>query len=361
MDKLKCSAILNTKKPASLYELHSRLAALQYQAQFLPYLKDVIFPLHFLLRKKEFSWGEIEDRAWQQAKELAALQIRLVVPNAEDNLVLTTDASKIAASACLFKEINGKLQLVSLSSKYFATVDLNKNSYMLESLSLAYALKVFAPYLLNCTGKIKIFTDAKSLIYAKRMSTHSIMLNSTLNYLTNFVSLVNVDLYHLPGTVNVLADVLSRAICDNLQCSLPKEHPLSKQWAKVIPPIPNKFMIDHDTLYQFLTQTVKSEPQDIYERKIRKLNEPKTLQDVFDFTSHFTPEEKYNSAISLLEQWNSEYARKNSKDQYNQIAVNTAKLQLNLEKQQICLEKIREIMDFVYDDIKDSTNNYIKT
>jgi len=84
-------------------------------------------------------------------------------------------------------------------------------------------------------------TDAKSLISAKRMSTHSILLNSTLNYLTNFVSLLNIELYHLPGTVNVLADVLSRAIADNLNCSLPKEHPISKKWASAIPNLPDKF------------------------------------------------------------------------------------------------------------------------
>ena len=55
MDKLKSSAIQNMKKPASLYELHSRLASLQYQSSFLPYLKHILYPLQFLLRKKQFS------------------------------------------------------------------------------------------------------------------------------------------------------------------------------------------------------------------------------------------------------------------------------------------------------------------
>ncbi len=67
-----------------------------------------------------------------------------------------------------------------------------------------------ASYILNCEGKIKVFTDARSLIYCKRMSTHSILLNSTLAYLTNFVTLSNMELYHLPGDVNVLADVNSQ-------------------------------------------------------------------------------------------------------------------------------------------------------
>ncbi len=185
MDKLKASGFLNTKKPSSLYELQSRLAAFQYQSSFLPYIKHILYPLHFLLRKKEFTWGPIEELSWQLAKQLATLNLRLTIPDPEDDLVLTSDASKIAAAACLFRVKNNKLQLVSVTSKYFSTVDLNKHSYMLEAISLAYGLKTFAPYILNCQGKVKIFTDAKALIYAKRQSTHSILLNSTINYLSN--------------------------------------------------------------------------------------------------------------------------------------------------------------------------------
>lgn len=225
---------------------------------------------------------------------------------------------------------------------------------MLEAISLAYALKVFSPYLLNCQGTIKIFTDAKGLIYAKRMSTHSILLNNTLNYLTNFVSLLNVELYHLPGSVNVLADILSRAISDNLNCNLPKEHPISKQWAKVIPPISETFSVTKDTLYKFLTSRLQSEKQDIYDRAHKKLMEPKTLQQVFDLTKDYTPEQRYYDAITLLEQWNSEYACKNGSNP-NQVQMMNINLSIDLEKQRLCLEKIQEIMDIVYLDIKGSS------
>jgi hypothetical protein len=181
-----------------------------------------------MLRRNEFRWTEIEEMSWQLLKTVATLNLRLAIPEPSDNLVLTTDASKIAASACLFRERNRKLELVATNSKYFAVTDLNKCSYMLESIALSFGLKSYASYILNCTGKVLIFTDAKSLIYAKRNSSHSILLNSTLNYLQNFVSLVNVEIYHVPGTVNVLADIMSRAVNDNLSCALPREHPISK-------------------------------------------------------------------------------------------------------------------------------------
>ena len=74
----------------------------------------------------------------------------------------------------------------------------------------------------------------------------------------------------------------------------------------------------------------------------------------FDLSKNYTPEEKYNSAITLLEQWNSEYARQNGQQNLSQISVTTAKLQLCVEKQQICLKKIEEIMESLYEDLKNT-------
>ncbi len=316
MDRLKASAIQNLKKPSSLFELHSRLASFQYNSMFIPFLKHISYPLHFLLRKGVFKWGEIEEQSWNMLKSVATLGLRLTVPEPNENLVIATDASKIAASACLFRDRNGKLELVAVNSKFFSAVDLNKCSYMLESIALAYGLKIFQSYILNCNASVKIFTDAKALIYAKRNSTHSILLNSTLSYLQNIVSLVNVELYHVPGTINVLADVMSRAISDNLNCALPREHPISKEWAKVLPPLTDNFGVSRNALFEFLTNTLKPEPQDLHDRRQRRLMEPKTVQDLFDLTKTISDEERYYSAIRLLEQWNDKYIKTETSQMY---------------------------------------------
>ena len=221
--------------------------------------------------------------------------------------MLTTDASKIAASANLFREKNGKLELVAVNSKFFSTTDLNKCSYVLESIALAYGLKIYSAYLLNCTGTIKIFTDAKSLIYAKRNATHSILLNSALTYITNLVSLVNIEIYHRPGTINRLADIMSRAISDNLQCGLTKEHPISKEWAKTLPPLQEKFAITRDVLFKFLTKPLKPEMQDIHCRIQKRLSESKSIQQEYDESLQITPEHKYYCGLRLLEQFNDKY------------------------------------------------------
>ena len=361
MDKLKSSAILNMKRPSSLYELHSRLCAFQYQAVFIPYLKHILYPLHFLLRKREWSWGDIEEEAWTLAKQLCSLGLKLTIPDQTDDLVLTTDASKVAASACLFRVKNGQLELVAVNSKYFNVTDLNKCSYVLESIALAYGLKAYASYILNCTGTVRIFTDARSLIYCKRNTTHSILLNSTLNYLINFVTLSNIELYHLPGEINVLADIMSRAIADNLNCALNREHPISKQWAAVIPPIPDNFSVDRNTLFKFLTTPLKQEIQDTHDRRMRKLAEPKSVQEWFDVAKGATSEERFYNALRLLEQWNFDYDKAKSTRHTTCMALSTreqrvreAHLTLIAEKNKACAEKIEQILEKMYNDIKNT-------
>ncbi len=119
----------------------------------------------------------------------------------------------------------------------------------------------------------------------------------------NFVSIAKCELYHLPGAVNILADVLSRAICDNLNCTLPKEHPISRQWAKVLPTLPENFGVSHETLYKFLISPLQPEPGDIYDRKLKRLIEPKSVLTLYKESQSMTAEQKYYSAQTLLKQW----------------------------------------------------------
>ena len=47
------------------------------------------------------------------------MNLRLAIPEPDENLFLTTDASKIAALANLFREKDGVLELVAINSNFF--------------------------------------------------------------------------------------------------------------------------------------------------------------------------------------------------------------------------------------------------
>ncbi len=123
MERTKASAFNNMKKPSNLNELHSRLATFHYHRDSLPYIKHILYPLTFMLRSKQFRRTEVEERAWQTAISLTKLNIRLTIPEAHDTLILTTDASKVAAAATLFRIRDNKLELFAASSKHSTTTE----------------------------------------------------------------------------------------------------------------------------------------------------------------------------------------------------------------------------------------------
>jgi hypothetical protein len=170
-----------------------------------------------------------------------------------------------------------------------------------------------------------------------------------------------MEIYHLPGDVNVLADVMSRAIADNLNCALNREHPISKQWAKVIPPIPDNFSVDRETLFKFLTTPLKPEKEDTFDRRMKKLSEPKSVQQWFDIAQGATSEERFYNAVKLLEQWNSNYEKEKKSGKTSCMSLTLkerkareAHLALVAEKTKNCSKKIEEILEKIYSDIKNT-------
>ena len=102
LDKVKAQSILDWEKPDSLYTLQSRLYSLTYWQKFIPNLSELKFPLNQILRSGIFSWTQEADDAWNNIKSLIALDIRLTVPEQDEQLLVTTDASKIACSGILW-------------------------------------------------------------------------------------------------------------------------------------------------------------------------------------------------------------------------------------------------------------------
>jgi hypothetical protein len=56
-----------------------------------------------------------------------------------------------------------------------------------------------------------------------------------------------------------------------------------------------------------LTTPLKPEIQDKHDRRMRKLSEPKSVQQWFDIAKGATSEERFYNSVRLLEQWNDNY------------------------------------------------------
>jgi Reverse transcriptase (RNA-dependent DNA polymerase) len=101
LDRVKAQSILDWEKPDSLFTLQSRLYTLNYWTKFIPNLAELKFPLNQILRSGIFSWTQEADDAWENIKAMIALDIKLTIPNKDEQLLISTDAPKVACSCIL--------------------------------------------------------------------------------------------------------------------------------------------------------------------------------------------------------------------------------------------------------------------
>jgi dUTPase len=303
LDKLKAQSILDWEKPDSLYTLQSRQYSLNYWAKFIPSLAELKFPLNQILRSQIFSWDKNADRAWNRIKALIALDIRLTVPLQNEKLLVTTDASKIACSAILWVERNDTLRVVACHSKLFSHTDSLKSIYFKETYALISAFNHFRPYLLNTDHPVTVFTDARALIWVGRNREYSIACNSLANKLGQLQIEIPHTIYSVPSETNYLADIFSRSL-NSSRFLEKRKFALSKLQANKIPPLTEPFVVDEATLYAYFTNTLNSEQSDVHPRNKQKISTPKPIKKLYKLFEDCTPEEKYYSAIRLLQGWN---------------------------------------------------------
>jgi len=109
--------------------------------------------------------------------------------------------------------------------------------------------------------------------------------------------------YSVPSETNYLADVFSRSF--NTSRFLDKrKFALSKIQANKIPPLTEPFIVDEGTLYAYFSNTLNSEDSDTFNRNRAKVSTPKPIKNLYKLFEKCTPEEKYYSAIRLLQGWN---------------------------------------------------------
>ena len=302
LSQVKAQSILEWEKPDSLYTLQSRLYALNYWMKFIPALAELKFPLQQIVRSQIFSWNEAADLAWQRIKAVIALDIKLTVPERDEQLILTTDASKVACSCILWVHRKESLRVVGCYSKLFSHTDSLKSIHFKETYALVLAFDHFKPYLLNTQKSVIVFTDARALMWVGRNREYSIACNGLVNKLAKIQLEIPHVVYSVPSEVNFLADVFSRAFSSSRFLDK-EEFTLSKPQANSLPPLTEPFVASEEALYRYFALPLNSEKSDLYPRRKPKVPTPRPISNLYKLFQGCTPEEKYLSALRLLKGW----------------------------------------------------------
>lgn len=205
------SAILAYPTPRTRKEVMRFLGMAGYYRRFCVNFSTVAAPLTNLTSHKvPFQWTPACEQAFQHLKLFLSSQPVLKAPNFSLPFHLQIDASGIGVGAVL---LQADQQTNVLHPVAYHSCKLNKHqqSYSTiekEALSLVHAVKKFECYLQPSPHCVQVFTDHNPLAFinSTKLSNQRILRWALL------LQSYNLQVQHIKGTDNLLADALSRGV-----------------------------------------------------------------------------------------------------------------------------------------------------
>lgn len=203
--RAKVEAIDQFPPPSSKKELMRFLGMAGYYRQFCQNFSTVATPLTNLLSSKvKFEWTLDCQKAFEKVKSLVSSAPVLAAPRLNEPFQLQVDASGVGAGAVLLQTgEDGLVHPVSFFSRKFNKHQLNYSIVEKEALALIWALQHFEVYV---GGGVN--PDHNPLTFLHSLQNP----NQRLMRWCLFLQPFNLDIRHIKGTENVLADALSRAV-----------------------------------------------------------------------------------------------------------------------------------------------------
>ncbi|GFU09291.1 retrovirus-related Pol polyprotein from transposon 412 [Trichonephila clavipes] len=180
-------------------------------------------PLTNILRKDTpFEWTSQTQEAFDDIKEAILNPPVLALPDPNAELQITTDASSRGIGAVLEQKYpNSEVKPLYFSSKKLKPSQSKYNATVLELFAIYTAINYFRHFLLG--RKFKVFPDHKPLAgFFSNKNPSSKILRWKLA-----LEELNYDIHYIRGSLNSVADHLSRCI-NNITIALPESKDLIK-------------------------------------------------------------------------------------------------------------------------------------
>lgn len=207
-DPAKVRDIFNWPPPNTCKELESFLGLFGYLRDGVPHASTVTAPLDEIKNKpdcEELMQTPEFAHHFYMAKLAMANAISRRPYNPDLPFILATDASLVGLGAALFQghSLDGAA-VVAVASQRLHRFERNYAVYKRELLAIVFGLKKFRHLLLG--RHFTLCTDHRALQY---LHTSKDLHPTLLNWLY-IIAEFDFDITHIPGSVNVLADALSR-------------------------------------------------------------------------------------------------------------------------------------------------------
>ncbi len=218
-DPRKLAAIDRFPIPTDVSSLRSFLGIASYYRRFILSYARLAAPLHQLLKKGvKWSWTEKEQRAMRDIQDALLAAPTLVCDNDVCELELKTDASKIGLGAVLSRVDAKGERPITFISRGTTPAERNYCSNELECCALVWALGKLRHHLYG--RRFTVWTDNVALKWLHSKKDVEGKLARWILALQEF----DIDVRHLKGDLNVVADALSRFPVGTPEDTDPTDH-----------------------------------------------------------------------------------------------------------------------------------------
>lgn len=212
-DPKKISDIKHRNAPTSVTVLRAFLGLTGYYRRFIKGYREICRPLHNMLKKDGFSWGQSQQEAFELLKEKMCRSTVLALPNFDQPFVIEADACGYGIGAVLMQ--GGRP--ISYYSKALGPKAAAQSIYEKEAMAILEAFKKWRHYVLG--GKLVIKTDQQSLKYMMGQRLVEGIQHKLLLKLLEY----DYTIEYKAGKDNLVADGLSRSpnlkVGEDEQCS----------------------------------------------------------------------------------------------------------------------------------------------
>ena len=206
----KVEAIHQYPVPKDKRDIMRFLGMAGYYRKFCHNFATIAAPLTELLQKKQkFMWTPNCQAAFEKIKAVLLMAPVLRAPDFSKLFKLFVDASDIAVGGVLLQEDNhGIDHPVCYFSRRFDSHQRHYSTCEKETLALLLSLQHFDVYLRPTIAPVQVYTDHNPLVFINKMKNH----NQRLLRWSLALQEYDLEIRHVKGRDNVIADALSRAL-----------------------------------------------------------------------------------------------------------------------------------------------------
>jgi len=158
MEKEKVQGVIKWLVPKSVKDVQKFLGLANYYRRFVKDFAKIARPLHEMMRKEnKWSWGERQQKAFEELKERFTMKPVLVTPDLDKEMRVEVDASDFTMGGVLLMKCkNEKWRPVAYISKSLNKAERNYEIHDKEMLAIIWCLEAWRHFLEGAKDQFKI-------------------------------------------------------------------------------------------------------------------------------------------------------------------------------------------------------------